>query len=126
MKGDNQFKRIVCPLLQQYTRNTQKSVILSILSQAYSVSRGNLSEPILGIIIGAALRVCGYEEEGLEKIKLALLGLILGGAILWATSSLGSKRKSTKKEEAGSNELSQNPADTRQKKRDGNLRKSYM
>lgn len=72
----------MCPLLRLYTREERGSVVLSIISQAYSVARGNLAQPILEIIIASALRICGYDEEASEKIKPVLLALILGGA-LW-------------------------------------------
>jgi hypothetical protein len=97
LKDDNRFLGIVCPLLRQYAHEERGNVILSIISQAYSIARGNAMQPVLAIIIAAALRVCGYNEESYEQIKLVLLAALLGGVILWAYPSLGSRRKATKR-----------------------------
>jgi hypothetical protein len=83
----------VCPLLRLYTHDARGNVVLSIISQAYSVARGNLTQPILGIIIASALRVCGYDESASEKIKPVLLILIREGALWWYHSHVGTKGK---------------------------------
>jgi hypothetical protein len=90
---DRDFQRLVCPLILAYHKSQQKSIIWSIVSDASALARGNLLQPTIGIIIGAALLACGYKEEGQEKIGLLLLAIILAGAFGFASAFDGKIKK---------------------------------
>jgi hypothetical protein len=62
-----------------------------------SAIRDDLTQPIVGIIVGAALDTCGY-KEGREYMKIALLAFILGGLVfmLGQKSKTGKRRRQKK------------------------------